>query len=135
VETVRKEIKDDTGILMAVIVGYDCEDQDGIQFFTKEEDLQIGFMVHPQGHEVIPHKHKKVQRSINGTTEVLIVVTGSIELLLYGTTEVIVEEVKAGQAAMLINGGHSIRAIEDAKIWEVKQGPYLGQDDKEYIEV
>jgi len=33
----------------------------------------------------------------------------------------------------LAQGGHKVKVLEDAKIIEVKQGPYAGFDDKEFF--
>ena len=38
-----------------------------------------------------------------------------------------------GDTILLANGAHAIEILEDSRIIEVKQGPYAGVDDKEYI--
>jgi len=40
---------------------------------------------------------------------------------------------KAGDSILLARGGHKVTVLEDAKIIEVKQGPYAGFDDKEFF--
>jgi hypothetical protein len=40
---------------------------------------------------------------------------------------------QAGDAILLASGGHRVKVLEDAKIIEVKQGPYAGFVDKDYF--
>ena len=40
---------------------------------------------------------------------------------------------KAGDSILLARGGHKVTVLENAKIIEVKQGPYAGFDDKEFF--
>jgi len=39
-------------------------------------------------------------------------------------------EMIAGDVLCLLAGGHGFTVIEDARILEVKQGPYLGEHEK-----
>lgn len=44
-------------------------------------------------------------------------------------------ELLTGDTIFLVDGGHGFEMLEDTKIIEVKQGPYLGKDeDKRMIE-
>jgi hypothetical protein len=38
-----------------------------------------------------------------------------------------------GDAILFASGGHAIEVLEDAQILEVKQGPYIGQEEKEFL--
>jgi len=40
---------------------------------------------------------------------------------------------KPGDSILLARGGHEVKILQDAKIIEVKQGPYAGYDDKEFF--
>jgi len=51
--------------------------------------------------------------------------TGDITGL--GITRILEE----GDILFLINGGHGFKMLEDSVLLEIKQGPYLGKDDKE----
>ena len=39
-------------------------------------------------------------------------------------------ELNEGDIILLIEGGHSFEMLEDAVILEIKQGPYMGVEDK-----
>ena len=39
-------------------------------------------------------------------------------------------ELKAGDSLLLTGGGHGFDVLEECQLIEVKQGPYLGMDDK-----
>lgn len=52
------------GELLALIVPADYR-ADGIQFFTPGTfSQQLGYMNHPQGHEILPHDHNPVPRTV-----------------------------------------------------------------------
>jgi hypothetical protein len=36
----------------------------------------------------------------------------------------------AGDVILLIEGGHGFEVLEDLEMYEVKQGPYIGDSDK-----
>jgi hypothetical protein len=38
---------------------------------------------------------------------------------------------RAGAVVILVGGGHGFRLLEDTVMLEIKQGPYLGADDKD----
>ena len=37
---------------------------------------------------------------------------------------------EAGDVVLLLDGGHSFDIIDDARMIEIKQGPYVGEADK-----
>ena len=41
------------------------------------------------------------------------------------------QELKAGDVAVLFSGGHGFEILEDTLMLEIKQGPYAGTKDKE----
>lgn len=97
---------------------------------------QLGFIVYPAGGRIRAHRHKEVARQIQGMSEVLVVRQGRCEATLYGDSDriVAVRELKQGDVIVLVNGGHGFRMIEDTVLLEVKQGPYAGAGEKEFIE-
>ena len=110
---------------------------DGVEFFTPSEfSQQLGILVHTKGKIVKPHKHKQIKRDIIQTQEVLLVVRGKVKIDLYSTDfkQIATVILGAGDTILLSSGGHGIEIIEDAKIIEIKQGPYAGVEDKEYLE-
>lgn len=104
------------------------------QFFTPEqENLQVGFVVYPQGGEVVPHTHKRFQRTVEGTAEVLLVRKGHCFMDIFHDDQRLftTRELHAGDTVLLISGGHGFRMIEDTTFLEVKQGPYTGIQEKD----
>ena len=57
---------------------------------------------------------------------------GRCILDLYGEDRVLLtsRELVAGDAVLLIEGGHGFRMLEDTVLFEVKQGPYGGVAEK-----
>lgn len=94
---------------------------------------QVGFVVYPSGGSIDPHTHRPIERRITGTAEVLVVRKGRCEVDLFDDDRSLVatRELRQGDILILIGGGHGFRMIEDTVLLEVKQGPYLGLDEKE----
>ena len=94
--------------------------------------FQAGFVVYPGGGAVPPHLHKPIERQVVGTSELLLVRQGRCILDLYGEDRVLLtsREMVAGDAVLLIEGGHGFRMLEDTVLFEVKQGPYGGVAEK-----
>jgi cupin fold WbuC family metalloprotein len=108
----------------------------GPNFFTPGEfSQQLGMLVHPKGKIVKRHRHKLVKREIFRTQEVLVLLDGRIRVALYDDDGEPLRTVlmKPGDSILLARGGHKVKVLEDAKIIEVKQGPYAGFDDKEFF--
>lgn len=103
-------------------------------FFSEPTDvLQFGHIVHKQGHKIQAHIHNPIKRSIIGTPEVLIVKSGMMRVNFYDSQKIIQVSkiVKNGDVVILLSGGHGFEMLEDTVLFEVKQGPYLGLNDKE----
>lgn len=103
-------------------------------FLTPPEfKQQVGFVVYPAGGEIKRHVHRSLERHIVGTSEVLIVRRGRCEVDIYSDARELVttRELRAGDVMLMVGGGHGFRMLEDTVFLEVKQGPYLGVDDKE----
>ncbi len=108
----------------------------GPNFFTPGEfSQQLGMLVHPKGKTVKRHRHKLVKREIFRTQEVLVLLNGRIRVELFDDSgaELRTLLMKPGDAILLARGGHKVTILDDAKIIEVKQGPYAGFDDKEFF--
>ena len=106
----------------------------GTVFLTPPEDKQqVGFIVYPSGGTIARHVHKRFRREIEGTSEVLVVRSGRCEVDIYSPDRKLVETklLEAGDVLVLVEGGHGFRILEDTVFLEVKQGPYIGVDDKE----
>lgn len=124
--------------LLAIIIKSDwqTETEDGISFLTPPTSaMQVGVMQRPIGYEVKPHIHLPVNRSLSGTSEVLLVITGKIEVTIYASDRdrVTSVELLPGDMIVLLKGGHSVKFIEDSRVAEFKQGYYMFDKDKEYF--
>lgn len=108
---------------------------EGIEFYSPQDfPQQIGLMSRPKGYLVPGHVHNEVPRQIVLTQEVLMIRSGRCEVtLLNPNSEQIRIELMKGDVILLASGGHSIRMLDDTEILEVKQGPYLGPDDKTFL--
>ena len=107
----------------------------GSRFFSPADfSQQFGFLVHRQGHAIPAHFHKKIQREIFLTQEVLLVKKGEIQVNLYSNEKEFLtsRRLHGGDIIFLCSGGHGFTMLEDSEIVEIKQGPYSGRDsDKE----
>jgi mannose-6-phosphate isomerase-like protein (cupin superfamily) len=127
-----EEYRSTTGAVLALVVRSTAR-ATGIEFFTPpESSQQLGIMRHEAGHRVLPHIHNVVAREVHRTQEVLLVREGSCELDLYGENREFVASLvlSLGDVVLLASGGHGLRMLEECELLEVKQGPYLGVDDK-----
>jgi hypothetical protein len=105
----------------------------GVSFFTPGDfSQQLAYMQHPGGKMIVPHVHKPVQRAVTKTLEVLFVRKGRLRVDLYDEAHAYVESrvVGAGDAILLVAGGHGFETLEPVEMFEVKQGPYAGDEDK-----
>ena len=109
----------------------------GIRFFTSPEaTLQLGTMLRPAGYTILPHLHVPVTREVTHTQEVLFIRSGRVQVDFYDEQRRFLEsrELAAGDVILLVCGGHGFRVLETSEIVEVKQGPYVGEHDKERFE-
>ena len=122
----------DGDILLSIIIKHN-HTADGIEFFTPGEfSQQLAYMHHPSGHEIVPHIHNKVTRSVEFTNEVLFIKSGIVQVDFYTQDmEYLRSEVlEKGDVILLASGGHGFKVLEEAEMIEVKQGPYMGDADK-----
>ena len=103
-------------------------------FYTPDAfNLQVGKIVYPAGGEIPRHTHVPVTRTVDGTSEVLVVQKGRMILDLYTDDRVYIcsREMVVGDVVVLMSGGHGFRLQEDTVLLEVKQGPYGGLKEKQ----
>ena len=121
-----------SGNLYALIIS-NSFNKDGITFFTKDESSQqLAFMKHPKDKVIEPHFHNPIKRIINDTQEVLYIKKGILKVDFYDNNKNVLgsEFLNEGDFIMLIQGGHGFSVVEDLEMIEIKQGPYLGDNDK-----
>ena len=103
-------------------------------FLTPPEfKQQVGYVVYPAGGSIARHVHRALQRSLVGTSEVLILREGRCLVDVYNDEREIVatRELRAGDIMLMVGGGHGFRMLEETVFLEVKQGPYTGLEEKE----
>lgn len=119
--------------LLALIVRKALQHQ-GTTFFTPDHfSQQLGYLQHGKGHIIAPHTHRPVTREITRTQEVLFIRKGRLQVDFYTADQLFLqtEILEAGDVILLASGGHGFTVLEDLEMFEVKQGPYAGDDDKE----
>ncbi len=110
----------------------------GIEFFTTQSDtLQLGYMSRPKNYKILPHIHKKVLRTVEYTNEVLFIKSGRVRVNFYDDDKKFITstDLEMGDVILLTMHGHGFEMLEDAEIIEVKQGPYVGENDKIRFEI
>lgn len=108
-------------------------DEPGIHFFTPANfSQQLASMKHPKGHKIAPHVHNIVNRQVLYTQEVLLVRSGRVRVNFYSSDKKFLEHriLEAGDVILLCGGGHSFEMLEETSMIEIKQGPYIGEQDK-----
>ncbi|OQY97781.1 MAG: hypothetical protein B6D35_14200 [Candidatus Brocadia sp. UTAMX2] len=110
---------------------------ESVSFFTPDSfSQQLGYLAHKKGNIIKSHKHKINKREILYTQEVLFIKKGKVKVNLYNKDKAYAgsEVVNKGDVILLCGGGHGFELLEDTIMIEVKQGPYIGVDDKERFE-
>jgi mannose-6-phosphate isomerase-like protein (cupin superfamily) len=118
--------------LLALIVSCQFR-KPGVHFFTPGEfSQQLAYMQHPAGKVIEPHVHNPVRRDVLFTQEVLLIRKGRLRVDFYDAQKSYLKSaiLETGDVILLIEGGHGFEVIEDVEMIEVKQGPYVGEQDK-----
>ena len=118
---------------LAIIIKSNYLKKTGINFFTnKKLSQQVAFMNHPKNYTISPHLHRKINRKINSTTEVLIIINGILKVNFYNQNKKFLfsKLAKKNDIIILLTGGHGFKIIKNCKFIEVKQGPYNIKKDK-----
>lgn len=104
-----------------------------IKFFTSKDcALQVGVMKREKGYIIPPHVHQSAVRTVSNVPETLLIQRGRILVNFYTSDQCYVggRIVETGDVVVLLAGGHGFEILEDAEIYEVRQGPYLTDKDK-----
>jgi hypothetical protein len=120
-----------------ILIGqvYDLNLVNGVQFPTSsEQTFQFGFGVIDEDKTLVPHIHKRVERTIQTTSEFLYVVNGLMTIEIYSEDEMHVQTIylSDNQAFLQHFGGHKITLQKGTKYFEIKQGPYYGHNFDKY---
>ena len=109
----------------------------GVEFVTPHNySQQLGLMNHSAGTLISPHTHKHISREVTRTHEVLIIRRGRLRVDFYDNNKCYLQSrvLEPGDLIHLISGGHGFEVLENIEMIEIKQGPYITQHDKDYIE-
>ncbi len=122
--------------LLAIVIrnNYAC---DGVDFITPNEySQQVAYMHHQTGKVIEAHIHNLVHRNVVLTQEVLFIKRGKLRVDFYDDYEDYLESIilEAGDAILLVSGGHGFTILDEVEMIEVKQGPYAGENDKKRFE-
>jgi len=122
--------------LLAIIIPMSFR-KPGINFFTPNTlSQQLAYMEYEPGKVIEAHVHNLVMREVTYTQETLFIRSGKLRVDFYTTQREYLQStvLGAGDVILLIQGGHGFEVIERLEMVEVKQGPYLGDQDKTRFE-
>lgn len=122
--------------IYAIIIRKDY-DKEGISFVTPDEySQQVAYMHHSTGHQICPHFHNRVTRTVFYTQEVLVIQEGILRVDFYNKDKKKLGErlLSGGDIILLCYGGHGFEVLQEVKMIEIKQGPYIGEKDKTRFE-
>ena len=118
---------------LAIIVRNNFNSE-GVEFFTPSNfSQQLGYMNHKKGRIIDAHVHNPVKREVYLTKEVLFIKKGKLRVDFYDDNQVYLDKsviLQEGDVILLAYGGHGFEALEDIEMIEVKQGPFVGDQDK-----
>ena len=113
--------------------------KDGTEWFGERyEPLQSSRMNYKAGSEFKIHKHIMNPRTIKYTQEAFIVIKGKVEVSIFDNAGTLIGRLEAweGEAIFVYRGGHGVKILEDALLYEVKAGQFtVVSEDKEFIHV
>ena len=116
---------------MALVIPHDYKTS-GINFLSDDSAfMQVACMVHPAGHSILPHYHNHVERKVNYTCETLVIREGTLHVDLYEDLKSVYSfDLHSGDIITLYSGGHGFDCVNNVDMVEIKQGPFIGSQDK-----
>ncbi|MGE0631962.1 MAG: hypothetical protein AB7O96_06115 [Pseudobdellovibrionaceae bacterium] len=110
----------------------------GLNFPTPDDYfVQAGCWQYEKGKKLRSHYHKVYERTTNLTQELTYVKKGRMKVILFDDQQKKVKEfeLKTGDFAIMVSGGHGYEILEDGtQVLEVKNGPFVSvEKDKELI--
>jgi cupin fold WbuC family metalloprotein len=119
--------------LYALIVNNNYRQKKGINFFSSNDlPQQFGYIYQKKNHVIQPHKHCKRSTKVFITSEVLIILKGTLRVDFYDMKQkyLLSKILKKDQIIFLFHGAHGFKVIKDVQMIEVKQGPFKKNMDK-----
>lgn len=124
------------GKVLAIRIKKDYDEM-GLKFLTEDSfGLQMGVHIQKKGFLANAHKHIPFDEIKNlETQEVFFIQKGEVTVGLYDNDNKKIIDLKGKEGdTILINCTHDLKCIKDSKFVEIKQGPYRGKSEKEYID-
>ena len=125
-------IKDKRDNILAIIVSNEPV-KEGIEFYTDDNNnLQVAAALYPTGKVVDAHLHNETIRTIKGTQEVVIMKKGQYRVDFYDNDREYIKSyvLKENDVIIFIQGCHGFKSLEEVELIEIKQGPFLKDQDK-----
>ena len=125
-------ITSDTGYALCYVIRGKTQPEQTTFITQPDAKQQVGFIVYPKGGVIARHIHRPLERHIIGMSEVLVVRSGHCQIEVYDQHEslVTVRDLYQNDVVVMVGGGHGFKVLEDTVLLEIKQGPYLGAEDK-----
>jgi mannose-6-phosphate isomerase-like protein (cupin superfamily) len=125
-------ITSDTGHALCYVIRGKTQPEQTTFITQPDAKQQVGFIVYPKGGVIARHIHRPLERHIIGMSEVLVVRSGHCQIEVYDQLEslVTVRDLYQNDVVVMVGGGHGFKVLEDTVLLEIKQGPYLGAEDK-----
>jgi len=127
-------VTDTIGNVCAIIINRSANFEN-VQFLTDlSEEFQLGVMKRGPSSPVPKHKHNVLPRSINRTSEFLIIRKGTAKITIWSQNNVYINTYNLieGDCILLLDGYHEMEFNSECQLVEVKQGPYDLKLDKSY---
>ena len=122
----------DGDIVLAMVISRDFSVEKTSFLTPHDSPQQLAVMAYAQNDEINPHIHNPIPRTVQHTQEVLIISEGKLRVDFYGLNKSYIKShiVSTGDVLFLCRGGHGFFFIEDTRMIEVKNGPYIGEIDR-----
>lgn len=129
-----KRIESD-GVLLAIVISNKIKNDESTFHTPQDSILQVGHVVVGPKRPIQRHFHNQIPRQTQGTSEVLVLVSGRVEVALYDLKliEVGHETLSPGDIICLFAGGHGFKSDDLSTFIEIKNGPYAGPEDKVFF--
>lgn len=119
--------------LIAVLI-YNSNPGPGVHFYTPDAGtLQVARHGRLKGDIIKAHKHVPVKiKRDESLQEVLYIETGKMKITFYGDHQEVIESkiLNKGDMILLIEGGHGFEFLEETRMIEIKQGPYIPESKR-----
>jgi len=129
---IEMKIYDKKKKLLAEIIKFEQIRNDKNFYTNEDQEFQFASFNLIKGTSIDRHIHNEQERVIHSTSEVIVVLEGSIKVQIYDLDHNLEHEceLSTGDSIALYSGGHGLQTTTDAKFIEVKQGPYDQVNDK-----